>query len=129
MFWNANEIIVVKHKKKAMERPGLVGPKGETLEMDVDPLSDAFVWRVESNASSEAEVGNDVKKRRRSNFEAVNKIYKRAKVHFVAFIERCRTTSSTGKSRNDTARQDLPNSPQTEGPKKSQSARSMARSS
>lgn len=108
VFWNANEIIVVKHKKKAMERPGLVGPKGETLEMDADPLSDALVWRVESISSSEAEVGKVVKKRRRSNFEAVNKIYKRAKVYFVAFLERRRTTSSTGKSRNDTARQDSP---------------------
>ena len=65
--------------------------------MDVDPLSDALVWRVESSSSSRAKVDKRVKRRRASTFEAVNKMYKGAKMHFVALIEKRRTAGSMEK--------------------------------
>lgn len=83
-LWNADEDLVMKNKKKAMERPGLVGPLGEMFVVDVDPLSDAIVWRIDSSSSSEAEVGKGRKRQKRSSFEAANKMYKRAKEHFAA---------------------------------------------
>ncbi|KAF6240621.1 hypothetical protein HO173_001292 [Letharia columbiana] len=75
---------IVKNKENAMERPGLVGPLGEMFVVDVDPLSDAIVWRIDSSSSSEAEVGKGRKKQKRSSFEAANKMYKRVKEHFAA---------------------------------------------
>lgn len=103
LFWNANKRVVAKHKKKAMENPGLVGPMGEKLVTDVDPLSDTLVWRIDSSSSFEVEMGEGVKKRRNSSFEAASKMYKRAKKHIVALIEVHRTTTSMREFRSDTA--------------------------
>lgn len=50
----------MRHEKKAKERPDLVGPMGEMLVMDVDPLSDTIMWRVDSGWSSEAKLGKEV---------------------------------------------------------------------
>lgn len=77
-----------------MERPDLVGPMGEILMMDVDPLSDTIMWRVDNCSSSEAELGKEVKKQRSSSFEAASKMYKLAKKHLVAFIKVRRTRTS-----------------------------------
>ncbi len=92
VIWNANEYVVKKRKKKAMERPGLVGPMGEMLVMDIDPVSENVVYKVVSRPSSESGVGKRVKHRRRSSLEAANKMYKRLKKHLFAF-ERKRTSS------------------------------------
>lgn len=103
MLRNAKKGIVVKHKEKAMERPGLVGPTGEILVTDVDPSSDAIVWRIDSSSSLEAEVGKVLKTQRRSSFETAIKMYKRTKEHFVASIEMHRTRESMKVVRSDTA--------------------------
>lgn len=86
-----------------MERPGLVGPMGEKLVTDVDPLSGTIMWRIDSNLSFEVKVGERWKKRRSSSFEAASKMYKRVKKHFVAFIEVHPTTTSMRGSRSGTA--------------------------
>lgn len=104
---NADKVVVVKHKKKAMERPGLVGPMGEMLVMDVDPVSEKVVYRVESRASSEAEVRKRVRERRRSSLVAASNLYNRAKEHFVAISELRRMTTSTRAPLSDAATLDL----------------------
>ena len=106
LLWNAKKSVVAKHKKKAMERPGLVGPMGEMLVMDVDPASEKVVYRVDS-ASSEAEVRKRVKERRRNSLVAASKICKRAKEHFVAIGELRRMTTSMRVPLSDTATLDL----------------------
>ena len=93
----------MKHREKAMERPGLIGPMGERLVTDVDPFSGTIVWRIDSNSSLEVEVDERVKKRRGSSFEAASKMYNRVKKHFVAFIEVHPATTSMRGSRIDSA--------------------------
>ncbi len=92
VIWNANEDVVKKRKKKAMERPGLVGPMGEMLVMDVDPVSENVVYKVVSRPPSKSRVSKTVKHRRRSSLEAASELYKRLKKHLFAF-ERKRTSS------------------------------------
>ena len=82
-----NEGIVAKHNKKAMERPGIVGPKGELLVMEVDPLLNTLVWRVDGNSSSEAELSTGIKKRRGCCLKAASSMCKRAKNYLATFIE------------------------------------------
>ena len=90
-----------------MERPGVVGPMDEMLVMDVDPVSEKIVYRVDSSASAEAEVRKGMKERRRSSLEAASKIYKRAKDHFDAIGESRRKTTSITAPLSDTATMEL----------------------
>ncbi|CAD6569272.1 MAG: hypothetical protein ASARMPRED_002699 [Alectoria sarmentosa] len=94
--WDAGSTAhdIVEHGRKAMESPDLVGPMGEILVMDVDPLSDTIMWRFDNCSSSEAELGKEVMKQRSSSFEAAGKMYKLAKKHLVAFIKARRTKTS-----------------------------------
>lgn len=85
-----------------MERPGLVGPMGETLVMDVDPESEMIVYRVHSNSSPGAQTGDGAKSRRRSSLEAASKMYKQAKELLVNFIQAHRKSTSTSAHRRDT---------------------------
>ena len=107
VLWNANEGIVVEHDEKAMERPGLVGPMGETLVMDVDPVSEEIVYRVDYSLASEGGAGIGVKMRRRRSLEAASKIYKRAKEHIGAFIELHRVAMSMRAPRSNITTIDL----------------------
>ena len=100
--------IVAKNNKKAIERPGLVGPMGETLMMDMDPLTGADVWSVDSSSPSEAEVGRGVKKQRMSSLKVASKMYKRAWEHFVTIIEVHRTTTDM-ESTPERGRNHVPN--------------------
>lgn len=77
----------MKDDRKTMERPGLVGPMGEILVMDEDPVSGEIVYRIDNGTSSEGGVSRGVKVRRRSCPEAASKIYIRAKEHIVAFFD------------------------------------------
>lgn len=47
VLWNADEGVVAKRNQKAIEIPGTIGPTGEMLVMDVDPVSEEVVYRVE----------------------------------------------------------------------------------
>ena len=69
-----------------MERPGLVRPMDEMLVMDMNPVSEEIVYRVDSGTSSDAEVSKMLKEPRRSNLEAACKMYDKAKEYFVAFV-------------------------------------------
>ena len=89
----------MRHEKKAMERSDLVGPMGEMIVMDVDPLSDTIMWRVDGGWSSEAKLGKEVRKQGSSSFEAASMMYKLAKKHLVAFIEVRRTRTSVRSSK------------------------------
>ena len=43
VLWHADENVVLNHRQKTIEKPGLIGPMNEMLVMDVDPLSKAIV--------------------------------------------------------------------------------------
>lgn len=75
----------MRHRKKAIERPGLVGPKGEMLVIDTDPMSESTVYKIDEGTSSEVGRYKRWKGHRRRKIETASKMYKRAKKHFVAF--------------------------------------------
>lgn len=77
----------MKDDRTTMERPGLVGPMGEILVTDEDPVSEKIVYRIDNGTSSEGGVDRGVKVRRRSGLEAASKIHIRAKGHIVAFCD------------------------------------------
>ena len=71
--------------------------------MDMDPLTRAVVWRIDSNFSLEAEVGKGVRKQRRTSFKVTSKMCKRARENFVTIIEVHRATTSMRALRSDAA--------------------------
>lgn len=77
----------MKNDKRTMERPGIVGPMGEILVTDEDPVSEKIVYRIANGTSSKGGVKRGVKVRRRSCLEAASKIHIRAKGHIVAFCD------------------------------------------
>ena len=84
----------MRHDENTMERPNLVGPMGEVLMMDEDPVSEEIVYRIDNGTSSEGGVSRGVNVRRRSCIEAASKIYIRAKEHIVAFFDLHHVTMS-----------------------------------
>lgn len=84
----------MRHDKKTLERPDLVGPLDEVLVMDEDVVSEEIVYRIDNGTSSEDGVSRGVNVRRRSCIEAASMIYIRAKEHIVAFFDLHHVTMS-----------------------------------
>ena len=86
-LWNVNDGLVVKSDEKTMERPGLVGPKGEELVINVDPVSGETVYKVEYRVSFQSELRAWTRRKRRSSVEAASKIYKSFEERVVNVLE------------------------------------------
>ena len=89
---NADDGVVAMFNEMAFERPGFIGPMGEMLLTDVDPVSERIVYRIASRTSFRSKVAKRMKEKRRRSLEAVTKIYKRVKEQFVPFGDLCRMT-------------------------------------
>ena len=94
-LWNVNEGTVVDRHDGTMERPGLVGPKGEMLVMDVDPVSERVVYRVDDGRPSQSGIYTWMKRKRRSGCEAAIKMCKVFKERVVNFFDLSRMTNAS----------------------------------
>ena len=92
---NVNEGIVVDRHDGTMERPGVVGPRGEMLVMDVDPVSNNVLYRVVDGRASQSRIYTWMEKKRRNSCEAASKMYKGFKERVVNFFELSRMTISS----------------------------------
>ena len=100
-LWKVNKGIVLEDSENTIERPGLVGPKGEMLMRSVDPESNEAVYWVDDGTAPQPRVYSWLKRKKRSSLEAANKVCKLFKDRVVGFFELSRMTKTMGPNWSD----------------------------